>query len=439
MRLTDTDRSIGRLAIPALGALIAEPLFLLADSALVGHLGAAQLGGVAVAAAILQTVIGLMVFLAYATTPLVARRMGAGDPRGAVAVGIDGLWFAGALGLVVAAVGGLGATPLIALVNPSPEVAEHAHTFLTVSLLGVPAMLIVFAATGLLRGIQNTITPLWVALGGCVLNVGLNAVLIYGLGWGVLGSAIGTVAVQWGMVAVYVIVCVRLARRVGATRRPSLAGIRLGAANGGWLFVRTLSLRASLLITIFVATKLGTDELASYHVVYTLFSTAAFALDSIAIAAQALVGTSLGAGDRERTRLIVTRCIRWGVRCGLAGTLLMAALSPVLGNLFSRDPQVLGMLTPAILVMSLSLGLGGYVWVVDGVLMGAGDVRYLAAVGAVNLLLYLPIAAAVWRWAPGGVGGVCLLTASFTIGYMLVRACTLGLRVRGNKWIAIAA
>ncbi len=437
MRITEVDRSIRRLALPALGALIAEPLFLLADSAMVGHLGAAELGGVALAAVVLQTMIGLMVFLAYATTPLVARRLGAGDRRGAVSIGIDGLWFAGALGVLVAAIGAVIAHPVIDLFNSTPAVAGFAHTYLTASLFGVPAMLVVYAATGLLRGLQNTVTPLWVAGGGFALNIVTNYLLIYVAGWGVIGSAIGTVLVQWGMLAVYLVVAHRIATEVGASLRPRLSGVLTGATVGGWLFLRTLSLRAAILLTTFVATSLGTDELASFHIVITLFSTAAFALDSIAIAAQALVGKTLGEGDAERTRGIVNRCIRWGIICGAALTLVFGALSPVLGRVFSGDAEVLAMLPWSILIMSLSLGLGGYVWVLDGILMGAADARYLAITGALNLFAYVPLALAVFTWAPPGVGGVAWLTASFTIGYVAARATTLGLRIRGDRWLSV--
>ncbi|MFC4224313.1 MATE family efflux transporter [Lysinibacter cavernae] len=437
MKFTAVDRTIGRLAIPALGALIAEPLFLLVDSAMVGHIGAAELGGIALAGAVLQTMIGLMVFLAYSTTPLVARRLGAGDTKGAVSVGIDGLWLAGGLGVVVAAIGALFANPIIDLFGAAPDVSQAAHTYLTVSLFGVPAMLIVYAATGLLRGLQNTLTPLWVATIGFGVNAVANYLLIYVVGWGIFGSALGTVLVQWGMVAAYVVVANRIARETGASRRPRLAGIRLGASMGGWLFLRTLSLRAAMLVTIFVATGLGTDELASFHVVMTLFSTAAFALDSIAIAAQALVGATLGAGDAQKTQQIVRRCIHWGLICGVALTLIIGALSPVIGFAFSTEEGVLGMLPPAILIMSLSLGLGGFVWVLDGILMGAGDAKYLAVTGALNLVIYLPIAAAVLAFTPSGTLGLCLLTAGFTFGYVGARALTLGLRVRGTRWLTV--
>ena len=178
----EVDRDILRLAVPALGALVAEPLFLLADTAMIGHLGAAPLAGLGLASAVLQTIIGLMIFLAYATTPSVARRLGAGDERGAVASGVDGLWLALALGTVLGVIGWLASPWLVGAFGASAEVAAQATTYLTISMAGLPAMLVVFAATGLLRGLQDTRTPLWVAGVGFTANIALNALFIYGLG-----------------------------------------------------------------------------------------------------------------------------------------------------------------------------------------------------------------------------------------------------------------
>ncbi|HZJ29553.1 MAG TPA: MATE family efflux transporter, partial [Solirubrobacterales bacterium] len=310
------DREILRLAVPAVGALIAEPLFLLADSAMVGHLGTTPLAGLGLASAVLQTIIGLMVFLAYSTTPAVARWLGAGDRGRAVSVGIDGLWLALGLGVLLALAGWFATPLLVAAFGAEPAVAAAAVTYLGLSMLGLPAMLLVFAATGLLRGLQDTRTPLWVAGIGFAVNIVLNLLFIYGLGLGIAGSAIGTVVAQWGMVAVYLGVIVRQARRDGARLRPHRTGMLLGAASGGWLFLRTVSLRAAMLLAVFVAARLGSPELAAFQIAMTLFATLAFALDALAIAAQALVGRGLGAGDLAGVRAVLRRCLEWGVLGG---------------------------------------------------------------------------------------------------------------------------
>ena len=425
--------------MPALGALVAEPLFLLADSAMVGHLGTTPLAGLGLASAVLQTIIGLMVFLAYSTTPAVARWLGAGDTRRAVSVGVDGLWLALGLGLVLAA-GGLLATPvLVGAFGAGSAVTADAATYLGISMVGLPAMLLVFAATGLLRGLQDTRTPLYVAGIGFGANIALNYVFIYLLGWGIAGSAIGTVVAQWGMALVYLVVVATHARRHSAPLRPHRAGMLLGARSGGWLFLRTLSLRAAMLLAVFVAAQLGSPELAAFQIAMTLFATLAFALDALAIAAQALVGLGLGAGDVAGVRAVLRRCLEWGLLAGLILAVVVIGTSGVLGHAFTNADAVTQLLPLTLIVLGASVPLGAVVFVLDGVLIGAGDARYLALTGLVNLAVFVPLAAAVLFWAPAGATGLALLMAAFAFGYLGARAVTLSLRARTLAWMVVGA
>jgi putative MATE family efflux protein len=436
--LPDTlNRDILRLAVPALGALIAEPLFLIVDSALVGHLGIEPLAGLGIASAVLQTIVGLMVFLAYSTTPAVARRFGAGDPSRAVSVGIDGMWLALGIGAVLA-LGGYFATPLlVGLFGASAAVAAQAETYLGISMWGLPAMLVVFAATGLLRGLQNTVTPLWIAGLGFAANALLNWAFIYGLGWGIAGSAVGTVLAQWGMVAAYVVVVGGLARRHEASVRPQREGVRGSARSGGWLFVRTVSLRVALLATVAVATGLGTDELAGWQVAFTIFSTAAFALDALAIAAQALVGKGLGAHDTHVVRRVLGRTVAWGAWFGVVVGIVIGGLSGVIGLLFTGDAEIAALVQPALIVLAVAQPICGIVFVLDGVLIGAGDAKYLAVVGVLNLVPFLPALVLIALLQPAGAAGLAWLAVAFFGVYMLARLVTLGLRVRGATWMTV--
>ncbi|REJ03937.1 MATE family efflux transporter [Microbacterium bovistercoris] len=433
------NREILRLAVPALGALVAEPLFLIVDAALVGHLGTVPLAGLGIASAVLQTIVGLMVFLAYSTTPAVARRFGAGKPGDAVSAGIDGMWLALGLGAVLAVVGALASPWLVSLFGASEAVASQAITYLSISMWGLPAMLIVFAATGLLRGMQDTVTPLWIAGLGFAANALLNWLFIYGFGWGIAGSAFGTVLAQWGMVGAYALVVQRLARRHGASLRAHRDGIRGTARSGGWLFLRTVSLRVALLATVGVATGIGTDELAGWQIVFTMFSTAAFALDALAIAAQALIGKSLGAGDDGEVHHVLRRTVAWGAWFGVIVGAIIAALSGVLGLLFTGDPTVAALIQPALIVLAIAQPIAGIVFVLDGVLMGANDAKYLAIVGVLNLVPFLP---ALWIIAATGVDGaaglVWLAVAFFGV-YLLARLGTLGWRVRTDAWMRMPA
>ncbi|OMI38798.1 MATE family efflux transporter [Streptomyces sparsogenes] len=428
------DREIVALALPAFGALVAEPLFVMADSAVVGHLGTPQLAGLGVAAALLTTAVNIFVFLAYATTAAVARRVGAGDLAGALRQGLDGIWLALLLGGAVIAVTLPAAPGLIDLFGASDTAAPHAVTYLRISSLGIPAMLIVLAATGVLRGLQDTRTPLYVAIGGFAANAALNAALVYGAGLGIAGSAWGTVIAQCAMAAVYLTVVVRGARRHGATLRPDPAGIRACAHAGVPLLVRTLALRTVMVIATAVAARLGDDEIAGHQIVLSLWNLLAFALDAIAIAGQAIIGRYLGAGDAEGARAACRRMVQWGIASGVVLGLLVVAARPLFIPLFTSDAAVRDTLLPALLVTAAIQPVAGVVFVLDGVLMGAGDGGYLAWAMIVTLAVFAPVAMLV----PSLGGG--LTTLWWTMALMMtVRLATLWLRARSGRWLVTGA
>ena len=432
-------REILRLAVPAFGALIAEPLFLLADAAIVGHLGVAQLAGVGLASAVLHTVVGLMVFLAYSTTPAVARAIGNGQLPRALAAGRDGVWLALLLGVVLATAGFLAAEPLVDLMGASGEVRAFAVDYLRWSMPGLVAMLLIFAGTGVLRGLQDTRTPLLVAAAGFTLNVALNLFRVYGLQWSVAGSAIGTSIAQWAMALVYVVMVGRNARRHGVALLPDWRGLRSLSKVGSWLMLRTLSLRIAILATVVVVTAQGPVNLAAHQLAMTIFTFLAFALDALAIAAQALIGKELGASRPSGARELTGTMVRWGLGFGAITGLLLAVAAPWAGRLFTSDADVQAALTLAMWVLAAGQPLAGYVFVLDGVLIGAGDAKYLAIAGVVNLAAYLPLLLAVGQSGAGGGAGLLWLWAAFSLGYMTARAVTLGLRARTDRWMVLGS
>ncbi|MFJ5224262.1 MATE family efflux transporter [Streptomyces sp. NPDC088400] len=428
------DREIVALAVPAFGALVAEPLFVMVDSAIVGHLGTSQLAGLGIAATLLTTAVSIFVFLAYATTAAVARRVGAGDLPAAIRQGMDGIWLALLLGAAVIAVTLPTAPWLIGLFGASDTAAPYAITYLRISSLGIPAMLVVLAATGVLRGLQDTRTPLYVAIGGFGANAVLNVGLVYGAGLGIAGSAWGTAIAQWAMAAVYLVVVVRGARRHGASLRPDAAGIRASAQAGVPLLVRTLSLRAVLMIATAVAARLGDADVAAHQIILSLWSLMSFALDAIAIAGQAIIGRYLGAGDTHGAREVCRRMVLWGIVSGvLLGTLIVLA-RPLFIPLFTGDQTVQDTLLPALLVVAVSQPIAGIVYVLDGVLMGAGDGPYLAGAMLVTLAVFAPVALLV----PMLGGGLTALW--WAMGLMMtVRLLTLWLRTRSGHWLVTGA
>lgn len=428
------DREIFALAVPAFGALVAEPLFVMTDSAIVGHLGTPQLAGLGIAAALLTTAVSVFVFLAYATTAAVSRRVGAGDMQAAIRQGMDGIWLALRLGAAVITVVLPAAPWLVSLFGASDTVAPHAITYLRISSLGIPAMLMVLAATGVIRGLQDTRTPLYVAIGGFALNGALNVALVYGAGLGIAGSAWGTVIAQCAMAAAYLVVVVRGARRHRASLRPDAAGIRACAQAGAPLLVRTLSLRAVLMIATAVAARLGDADIAAHQILLSLWTLLAFALDAIAIAGQAIIGRYLGAGDTEGAKAVCRRMVQWGIVAGVVLGLLVVLARPVFIPLFTSDPAVEDALLPALLVVALSQPVSGIVFVLDGVLMGAGDGRYLAWAMLLTLAVFTPAALLV----PTVGGGLTTLWWAMTL-MMLVRMVTLQLRARSGRWLVAGA
>ncbi|WP_371528225.1 MATE family efflux transporter [Streptomyces sp. NBC_01283] len=428
------DREIIALAVPAFGALVAEPLFVMADSAIVGHLGTAQLAGLGVASALLTTAVSVFVFLAYATTAAVARRVGAGDLQAAIRQGMDGIWLALLLGAAVIAVVLPAAPAIVELFGASNTAAPYAITYLRISSLGIPAMLVVLASTGVLRGLQDTKTPLYVAIGGFVANGVLNVALVYGAGLGIAGSAWGTVIAQCAMAAVYLFVVVRGAKRHGASLRPDAAGIRACAQAGAPLLVRTLSLRAILMIATAVAARLGDADVAAHQIILSLWSLLAFALDAIAIAGQAIIGRYLGANDPQGARDVCRRMVQWGIASGVVLGVLVVLARPLFIPLFSSDSVVQDAALPALVVVAISQPICGIVYVLDGVLMGAGDGPYLAWAMLVTLAVFAPVALLV----PTLGGGLTAVWAAMAL-MMAVRMVTLWLRTRSGHWIVTGA
>ena len=464
------NRQVLSLALPALGALIAEPLFVLADSSMVGHLGAVSLAGLSLASTILTTTVGLFVFLAYATTATTARLFGAGRRTEGLRAGVDGMWLALLLGLGAGAFLGLTAPWLTAAMGADGAVAQAAVSYLRASCPGLPGMFVVLAATGVLRGLLDTRTPFVVATAGAVFNVVVNAILLYGVGMGIAGSGAGTAIAQTAMALALALPIIREARAAGVSLLPHRAGLGASLGSGTPLLIRSLSLRVAILATVWAATALGEVPLAAHQVVNALWTFAAFALDALAVAAQALIGTALGQAQRAgaaatnaeagltadtaadtdtdtRTASatagwsieeLLRRMLVWGAGTGVLIGMLMAAGAAWLPRAFTSDAGVIAAATPTLLVAASALPLAGVVYLLDGVLMGAGDGRYLAWAGLMTLVPYVPLALLVGSDAlpasSGSTSGLVQLWIAFAWVFMAARGATTYLRARGTAW-----
>lgn len=431
------DRRIISLALPALGALIAEPLFVLADTAIVGHLGTAELAGLSLAGTILLTVVGLCIFLAYATTAHVGRLIGAGRAREAMQSGVDGLWLATVIGLGITGFLIAGAPWLVGLFDLGADAADAAVTYLRWSAPGLVGMLVVLAATGVLRGMQDTKTPLYVAATGASANAVLNVALVHGFGWGIAGSGFGSTICQLAMGGFLGWRVVRYARQHEVSLRPQRVGISGTLTAGIPLFVRSLSLRIAILLTVVAATRLGDVPLAGHQIVNSMWGLTAFILDALAIAAQAMVATALGAGDLQTVRAVLRRCLKWGVLAGAVLGAILALSAPLLTPLFTSDDAVRQAAGYALVAIGILMPMAGWVFVLDGVLIGAGDGRYLAAVGMLTVVIYLPPLAVIWWLQPTGAWALTWLWLAFGGIFMLARAVTTGWRIRTDAWMRL--
>jgi len=428
------DKEIARLAIPAFAALVSEPLFLLADAAIVGHLGTGQLAALGIAGTVVQTAVGLFIFLAYGTTSTVARNLGAGDRRAALALGVDGLWLALVIGTAAAAASWLLSPTIVDAFSADPDVRDFAVTYLRIASFGIPALLLMLAATGVLRGLQDTRTPLAVAVAANLANIVLNLTFVYGLGWGIAGSAIGTLVAQGLAAFVMVWLVSRTALWYGARLAPHARGVRGAFAVGVPLLVRTLTLRLALLVATYVAAAISTPAIAAHQVAFTVWTFLAFALDAIAIAGQSITGRLLGAGDAAGVRAATRRMMWWGLVSGVALGALIAVVRPLVVPLFTSDAAVQDLLATVLLIIAVHQPVSGLVFVLDGVLIGAGDGRYLAAAGLATLAVFAPLAFAV-LWLGGGLAA---LWWAFT-GFMVARLATLLWRERSDSWLVLGA
>lgn len=431
-RWTAADREIVRLALPAFGALIAQPLYVLADTAVVGHLGTPELAGLAIANTVLATLYAVFIFLAYGTTSAVARLIGAGDHREAAHQAVQGLWLAAAIGLALAAVGEVAAVPLVRLLGAEGEVAANALIYLRVSLLGVPATLITFAGTGYLRGLQNTTGPLVVAITSAVFNLVFEVFLIYGLGFGIGASAASTAVAEWGAAAVYVWWVHRAVAAHTVALRPHARTLRSLLVVGRDLFFRTVALRGSLTVATAVAARIGTVDLAAHQVAFEIWSFLALALDAIAIAGQSITGLRLGAGDGPGARAAGRRMLEWGVVAGVGAGVLVLVLRPVLPDLFTDDPAVIALAGFLLAFVAVLQPVNGAVFVLDGLLIGAGDLPYLAKAMVGAMCVFLPTAAAVLVLGLG-IGWLWVAISLF----MVARLVPLAWRFAGDHWVVL--
>jgi len=432
--LDPVDRRILALAIPALGTLAVEPLYVLADTAIVGHLGTAPLGALALAATVLNTVLWACNFLQWGTTARVAFLTGRQDRQGAAASATQALWLGVALGTVLALGVALLARPLATALGGTGAIRDQAVTYLRISAIGMPAVLIAVVGQGHLRGLSDTKTPFLVVLVANVVNIVLELLFVYGFGWGIAGSAWGTVVAQLLAAAWFLGIFRRLVSRAGARLRPVVAEMRHLLGTGGHLVVRTGALLAALVIATAVAARVGPTTLAAHQIAYQMFIFLALVMDALALSVQAIVGTQLGATDVEGARTTSRRALRLGYKAATVLCVAVIATSPLLPHIFTSDPNVVDKATVALVFLGVMQLPGAATFVLDGVLMGGSDFAYVKWVTVASLCVFLPFAGAVLVWHGLGIAGLW----AGLLAWMMARAWLNWLRFRGSQWTVIS-
>jgi putative MATE family efflux protein len=423
------DREILRLALPALGALAAEPLYVLVDTAIVGHLGRHQLAGLGLAGVVLGAAFGIFNFLSYGTTAVVARASGAGQQERAARLAAQALWLSVVIGVVLLALLEAVAGPLLRALGAHGRSGHDALVYFRIAAVGLPAALIALAGQGYLRGVSSLRRPLVIVVTANLVNVVLELLFVYGFHWGIAGSAAGTAIAQGGMGVAFV---VELLRPRASSRRPSLREIRPMLRIGGQIFVRTTALLASFLIAGSVLARMGDAELGAHQIAFQIFIFLALVLDAVAIAGQVIVGRMLGAGDAEGAYASAVRMIGWSVAVGAVFAVLLLPLSHAVPRAFSGDHAVLKQAAVLWPFFALMQPLGGAVFALDGILIGAGDTAYLMWSMLAASAVFIPIAMLSLHYHWGIVGvwiGLDVLIAA--------RLALLGVRFLGRRWAVV--
>jgi len=423
------DREIFRLALPALGALAAEPLYVLADTAIVGHLGRPQIAALGLAGAVLSGAFTVFNFLSYGTTAVVARASGAGEPERAARLAAQALWVSLAIGGALVVVLEAAGAPLLRSLGAHGHSGALALLYLRIGTAGLPAALVALAGQGYLRGVSNLRRPLEIVVVANVVNLLLELLFVYGLRWGVAGSAAGTAIAQTGMGVAFV---VELLRPHAASRRPSLQEMRPMVRVGRQIFVRTTALYASFLVAASVLARMGDAQIGAHQIAYQLFIFLALILDAVAIAGQVIVGRMLGAGDDAGAYAAAARMIAWSVVLGSVFAVVLLPLAHVVPRAFTADHAVLRQAALLWPLFALMQPLAGAVFALDGILIGASDTRYLMWSMLAASAVFIPIAVLALELGWGIVGvwaGLDVLIAA--------RLALLGVRFAGRRWAVV--
>jgi putative MATE family efflux protein len=426
-----TTRRIAGLALPALGVLAAEPVYLLFDMAIVGRLGALPLAGLAIGGLILSLVGSQLTFLSYGTTARSARFFGAGDRGAAVGEGVQATWLALGLGTLIVVVVQAAAVPLLSVIAAGGEIADTALPWLRIAILAAPAILVSLAGNGWMRGVQDTARPLRYVVAGFALSALLCPLLVYGwLGMprlGLAGSAVANLVGQW--LAAVLFLWALLPERVPLRIQPAV--LRAQVVMGRDLLLRTMAFQACFVSAGAVAARFGAAAVAAHQVVLQLWSFLALVLDSLAIAAQSLVGAALGAGELAHAKSVAWRVTAFSTVAAGVLAAVFALGASVFPSIFTDDRSVLDAISVPWWFLVAQLPIAGIVFALDGVLLGAGDAKFMRNATLISALAgFLPLIwlSLVFDWGLLGIW-------SGLTTFMVLRLAFVGWRAVSGRWL----
>lgn len=422
------DRRIGRLAIPAMVALATDPLYDICDTAILGHVGTDELAGAALATRILALGQAVFIFLMFGTTAMVARASGRGERHRGVELAITAQWLGGALAALAVVLLGTSGTTLIDWFGGSGDVADHAWTYLRYSLLGIPAQLAVMSGIGYLRGTQDTLTPLKIAAVSVTANLVIESVAVFGFDYGVGASALSTVIARTGSAAVYLTIIGRRARRGAVSWRPDVPAVRQMLVIGNDLLIRTFALLGTITAASALAARQGAVALAAHSIAFQIWMFSAYVSDGIEVAGQALVGEAVGATNPGSARRATRRILTWSLRVGGVAAAIVVATRTVLPDVFSNDVAVLSLTASTLWWVAALQPVNALAFAADGVLVGAGQQRWMAIVMVASAVGFVAVAALT------GADDLDELWAALTV-FMGLRTGGALVRIRGTRWL----
>lgn len=427
------NKQILSLALPTLGFIVISPLLLAIDTAFVGRLGTIPLASLSIATIILNTSFSIFIFLSYGTASKVGKNFGSGNISQAYYYGLQSIWLALLIGIFTCCFLYFYSYQILLFLGVSNQVALLAQTYILVSLPGLFAIIISLACVGLLRGMLDSVTPLIFSAIGAIINVILTAIFILLFNWGLTGAGIATSISEIIILIGLLTVIVNKAKNYKINFWPSKFIFTTLFQNIP-LLIRSLTLNASFIAVGIVVSSLGTVNIASHQIIYTINVCIILLLDSFAIASQSLIAVEMGKQNREQLIILTKKCFNFNTIMAVILGIALCIFAPYLPLIFTADTVLHSNVVFPIILIGIFLPAISFAFIGDGVLIGAGDTIYLAVAGVINFLIYSIVLSIIYSYFSNTHGLLALWVCMLSIFYG-GRAIANTYRLFSYKWI----